>query len=223
MADTFTQQLQQASQPKAVTEKPERPGQQMAQAGGIAGLFKDTLGAPLQALGYGYDIFQGMQSGMGLGPSIMSTVANTMVGKALNLTDPATTGGSFPSDFSQEQKQTTGYGRGLSPSAIDAIYGTGGGGGFQPSPYSQGPGMGGGYNSSQFDHAANVASEIAKSEANKAMKEAAQQAMEASISGGPSSPAPSSPSSDRGGPKFAGGGMINNSTPLKNLFMGIID
>ena len=147
-------------------------------------------------------------------------------GKVLGMQSPVTTqamyGGASSGDFSQEQKQTTGYGRGLTPDAIDAIYGTGSS--FQPSPYSQGPGMGGGYNSSQFDHAANVEAQIAQSEANKAMKEAAQQAMEASIGGGsPSSPSPSAPSSDKGGPKFAGGGMIDNSTPLRDLFMGIYE
>lgn len=204
-------------------------GTQMQNIGTVVGLANPVAGTGLSTLGFLSNMYAGGQQlnqPMVSGPSMLHALSQTMAGKVLGLSSPVTNqqmyGGASPGDFSQEQKQTTGYGRGLSPDAIDAIYGTGSG--FQSSPYSQGPGMGGGYNSSQFDHAANVASEIAKSEANKAMKEAAQQAMEASIGGGsPSSPSPSAPSTDKGGPKFAGGGMIDNSTPLRDLFMGIYE
>lgn len=231
MVDVFQERIEKAStaQPAKKKEEDVPVGTQMQNIGTVVGFANPVVGAGLSGLGFLSNMSAGSQQ-LGQptisGPGIMHALSQTLAGKVLGMQSPVTTqamyGGASSGDFSQEQQQTTGYGRGLTPDAIDAIYGTGSG--FQSSPYSQGPGMGGGYNSSQFDHAANVEAQIAQSQANTAMKEAAQQAMEASIGGGSSSsPSPSTPSSDKGGPKFAGGGMIDNSTPLRDLFMGIYE
>jgi hypothetical protein len=231
MVDVFKERIEQASEAQPAKPAEDVPvGTQMQNIGTVVGLANPAIGAGLSTLGFLSNMSAGSQQlgqPMLSGPSIMHALSQTMAGRVLGLSSPVTNqvmyGGASPSDFSQEQKQTTGYGKGLTPEAIDAIYG----GGFSASPYSQGPGMGGGYNSSQFDHAANVEAQIAQSQANKAMKEAAQQAMEASIGRGDgspsstSSPASSAPSSDKGTHHFAGGGMINDNTPLKDLFMGI--
>ena len=225
MVDVFKERIEQASQAQPAKPAEDVPvGTQLQNIGTVVS-FANPIGNLISGAGFLHNMAAGSkQLGQPTlsGPGIMHALSQTLAGKVMGMSSPVTNqtlyGGASPSDFSQEQKQTTGYGKGLTPGTIDAIYG----GGFSASPYSQGPGMGGGYNSSQFDHAANVEAQIAQSEANKAMKEAAQQAMEASIAeGSPSSPSTSAPSSDKGTHHFAGGGMINDSTPLKDLFMGI--
>jgi len=226
MVDVFKERIEQASEAQPAKPAEDVPvGTQLQNIGTIVGLANNPIGLGLTGLGFFSNMAAGSQQlgrPMLSGPGIMHALSQTLAGRVLGMQSPVTNqalyGGASPSDFSQEQKQTTGYGQGLTPEAIDAIYGTSD---RVPSPYSQGPGMGGGYASSQFDHAANVEAQIAQSEANKAMKEAAQQAMEESISqGSPSSPSTPSPSSDKTH-HFAGGGMINDNTPLKDLFMGI--
>jgi hypothetical protein len=226
MADVFKERIEQASEAQPAKPAEDVPvGTQMQNIGTVVGLANPAIGAGLSTLGFLSNMSAGSQQlgqPMLSGPGIMHALSQTLAGRVLGMQSPVTNqalyGGASPSDFSQEQKQTTGYGRGLTPEAIDAIYG----GGFSASPYSQGPGMGGGFQSASFDHAANVEAQIAQSEANKAMREAAQQAMEASIAeGSPSSPSAPSSSSDKGTHHFAGGGMINDNTPLKDLFMGI--
>lgn len=226
MADVFKERIEQASEAQPAKPAEDVPvGTQLQNIGTIVS-FANPIGNLISGAGFLSNMAAGskqLNQPMFSGPGIMHALSQTLAGKAMGMSSPVTNqalyGGASPSDFSQEQKQTTGYGQGLTPGTIDAIYGTSD---RVPSPYSQGPGMGGGFQSASFDHAANVDAEIAKSEANKAMKEAAQQAMEASIAeGSPSSPSTSAPSSDKGTHHFAGGGMINDSTPLKDLFMGI--
>lgn len=227
MADVFKERIEQASEAQPAKPAEDVPlGTQLQNIGTVVGFANNPIGLGLTGLGFLSNMRAGSQQlgqPMLSGPGIMHALSQTLAGKPLGMSSPVTNqalyGGASPNDFTEKQQQTTGYGRGLTPDAIDAIYGTSD---RVPSPYSQGPGMGGGFQSASFDHAANVEAQIAQSEANKAMKEAAQQAMEASVaSSSPSSPSTSAPSSDKGAHHFAGGGMINDSTPLKDLFMGI--
>lgn len=196
-------------------------GTQMQNIGTVVGLANPVAGTGLSTLGFLSNMYSGGQQlnqPMVSGPSILHALSQTMAGKVLGLSSPVTNqqmyGGASPGDFSPEQQNTTGFGKGLTPEQISNIYGN---------PIG----------TTAFSHADNVAQQLALSEDNTAAKAAAQQAIEQSIAtSGPHGGVADTSSGFGGATGGAGtdsfgnvdraeGGMIGNDTPLKDLFMGI--
>lgn len=207
------------AQPAGGTGEEESSGT-LGQGLSLAGTAGGIMGVPgsdiASALGFGLQSMDANQSlGFGktpLGPGILSALANTIAGKAIGIPDisglgstvsglygaggQGMFGGASVEDFNDAQVGTTGFGRGLTPSQIDAVY----------SPSDSGP----------IDHAQNVADQIAQSNVNAAMADIAQSTGQA---------VQDVPNSGDQGMGFAlkEGGMVNNNTPLKKLFMGIYE